>query len=44
MPLKNDADRWGWISLGIHWLTVAMVLGLGVGGKQREALRVRAGS
>ncbi|HEX4854404.1 cytochrome b [Arenimonas sp.] len=28
MPLKNDADRWGWISLGIHWLTVAMVLGL----------------
>ncbi|HEU0152091.1 MAG TPA: cytochrome b [Arenimonas sp.] len=32
MPIKNDADRWGWISLGIHWLTVVMVLGLVVVG------------
>ncbi len=28
MPIRNDADRWGWISLGIHWLTVVMVFSL----------------
>lgn len=32
MPIRNDADRWGWASIGIHWLTVAMVLGLVVVG------------
>lgn len=26
MPIRNDAQRWGWISLGIHWLTVVIVL------------------
>ncbi len=32
MPIRNDAQRWGWVSLGIHWLTVVMVLCLcGVG-------------
>lgn len=28
MPIRNDAQRWGWVSLGIHWLTVVMVIGL----------------
>jgi len=28
MPIRNDADRWGWVSLTLHWLTAAMVLGL----------------
>lgn len=32
MPIRNDADRWGWVSLGIHWLTVVMILGLVVVG------------
>lgn len=32
MPIKNAADRWGFVSLGIHWLTVVLVLCLaGVG-------------
>ena len=26
MPIRNDAQRWGWVSLGIHWLTVVLVL------------------
>ena len=26
MPIRNEAQRWGWVSLGIHWLTVVMVL------------------
>ncbi|WP_295359823.1 cytochrome b, partial [Arenimonas sp.] len=28
MPIRNTTERWGWVSLSIHWLTVAMVLGL----------------
>lgn len=28
MPIRNDADRWGWVSLTLHWLTALMVLGL----------------
>ena len=28
MPIKNAADRWGFISIGIHWLTVVLVLSL----------------
>jgi len=28
MPIRNDAQRWGAISLGLHWLTVILVLGL----------------
>lgn len=32
MAVKNSAERWGWVSLGIHWLTLLMVLGLVVMG------------
>ncbi|GAB2495811.1 cytochrome b [Arenimonas alkanexedens] len=28
MPIRNSDQAWGAVSLGIHWLTVAMVLGL----------------
>lgn len=28
MPIRNPNDRWGWVSIGIHWLTVLLVLGL----------------
>lgn len=28
MPIRNDAERWGWVSLSIHWLTVVLVLTL----------------
>ena len=28
MPIKNAADRWGFISIDIHWLTVVLVLSL----------------
>jgi cytochrome b561 len=32
MLLRNNEYRWGWVSLGIHWLTLLMVLGLVVVG------------
>ena len=38
MPIRNDADRWGWVSLGLHWLTAAMVLGLVVVGLLMQEL------
>ncbi|MFY2763046.1 cytochrome b [Arenimonas sp. MALMAid1274] len=28
MPIRNDANQWGAVSLALHWITVAMVLGL----------------
>jgi cytochrome b561 len=38
MPIKNANDRWGWISLGIHWLTVVMVLCLALVGLLMDEL------
>lgn len=38
MPIRNTADRWGWISLGIHWLTVVLVLGLALVGLLMDEL------
>jgi len=38
MPIRNDADRWGWVSLGLHWLTALMVLGLVVVGLLMQEL------
>ena len=37
MPLKNSATRWGSVSIGLHWLVVALILlmawiGLRMGG------------
>lgn len=28
MPIRNTTERWGWVSISIHWLTVLMVLSL----------------
>lgn len=28
MPIRNTDERFGWVSIGLHWLTVALVLGL----------------
>lgn len=28
MPIRNTTERWGWVSICIHWLTVVMVLSL----------------
>jgi len=38
MPIRNDADRWGWVSLALHWLTALMVLGLVVVGLLMQEL------
>ena len=28
MPLRNDSERYGWISISLHWLVAAVVIGL----------------
>jgi cytochrome b561 len=28
MPLRNDAERWGGLSIALHWLTFLLVLGM----------------
>lgn len=28
MPIRNTTERWGAVSIGLHWLTVVLVLGL----------------
>lgn len=38
MLLRNSDYRWGWVSLGIHWLTLLMVLGLVVVGLLMQEL------
>ncbi|WP_051924408.1 cytochrome b [Arenimonas donghaensis] len=32
MPIRNTTQRWGWVSIGIHWLSLLMVLSLVVVG------------
>jgi cytochrome b561 len=31
-PFRNTEDRWGWVTIGLHWLTVLAVVGLCVVG------------
>lgn len=38
MPIKNLADRWGGVSLALHWLTALMILGLVVVGLAMQEL------
>lgn len=38
MPIRNTTERWGWVSIGIHWLTVLMVLSLVVVGLLMQEL------
>lgn len=28
MPIRNTAERWGWVSIGLHWLTLLAIAGL----------------
>ncbi|KFN42477.1 hypothetical protein N790_11465 [Arenimonas malthae CC-JY-1] len=28
MPIRNTAERWGWVSIGLHWLTLVAIAGL----------------
>lgn len=28
MPIRNTAERWGWVSLSLHWLTLLAIAGL----------------
>jgi cytochrome b561 len=32
MPIKNSAERWGSVSIGLHWLTFLLIVGLGTVG------------
>lgn len=32
MAMKNSADRWGSVSIGLHWLTFVLVAGMGAVG------------
>ena len=32
MQLRNDGEHWGAVSIGLHWLVVVLVLGLGLVG------------
>lgn len=38
MPIKNLADRWGGVSITLHWLTALMILGLVVVGLAMQEL------
>mgnify|MGYP006189564569 CR=1 FL=1 len=38
MPIKNHADRWGGVSITLHWLTALMILGLVVVGLLMQEL------
>src|SRR5690242_3643034 len=28
MPIRNLTDRWGSVSIGLHWLTLILIVGL----------------
>ncbi|PZO06946.1 MAG: cytochrome b [Lysobacteraceae bacterium] len=38
MPIKNLADRWGGVSITLHWLTALMIVGLVVVGLLMQEL------
>ena len=38
MPIRNSAERWGSISLALHWVTVLLILGLVVVGYVMQEL------
>lgn len=41
LPLRNTEDRWGIVTIGIHWLTVLAVLGLCIVGFLMQELPSR---
>lgn len=38
MPIRNTAERWGWVSLSLHWLTLLAIAGLVVVGLVMQEL------
>jgi cytochrome b561 len=38
LPTSNDAARWGWVSITLHWVTVLAIIGLGIVGTQMDDL------
>ena len=28
MPIRNNSAQWGWVSIGLHWLTFVLIIGL----------------
>ncbi len=28
MPIRNNSAQWGWVSIGLHWLTFILIIGL----------------
>ena len=38
MPARNTAERYGWVSLTLHWLTVLLIVGLAVVGLTMDDL------
>jgi cytochrome b561 len=37
-PIRNNAAQWGWVSLVLHWLTVLLIVGLGIVGNWMDDL------
>lgn len=38
MPIRNTAERWGWVSLSLHWLTLLAIAGLVIVGLVMQEL------
>lgn len=38
MPIRNTAERWGWVSIGLHWLTLLAIAGLVIVGLVMQEL------
>lgn len=28
MPIRNNSAQWGWVSIGLHWLSFVLIIGL----------------
>lgn len=38
MPIRNTSERWGMVSIGLHWLTLLLILGLALVGMSMDEL------
>ena len=43
MPILNTTERWGFVSIGLHWLTLLLILGLVWFGRSTGVLRTTLG-
>lgn len=32
MPLRNTADRWGWLAMALHWTIAVLIIGMAIVG------------